>query len=51
MLIRSAKATDPIRGAYAIGEARDTSYVPWLLQQTPDWRISHDVRCYGTTVY
>jgi hypothetical protein len=50
-LINSSYAGDRIRGAYAIGEARDTSYVPWLLKQPTDGHISYNLRSYGVSVY
>jgi hypothetical protein len=50
-LINSSHATDRIRGADIIGEARDTSYVPWLLKQPMVCQTSYSLRSYGVTTY
>ena len=50
-LLRSPSATDVIRGVYAIGVARDTSQVPYLLSDPNDVRISHSAQFLGISVY
>ena len=50
-LLQSPNATDVIRGAYAVGEAQDTSHLRSLFVGAYDPRISHDARFLGMSVY
>jgi hypothetical protein len=51
ILIRSNDPNKMVEGFYLIGEKRMTEYVPAILQEIYDPRISHHVKFKGMSVY
>ena len=50
-LLSSKDMNDNMRAYYLIGEQRDTSYIPVLIRNLDDNRISHHYRYKGMSVY
>jgi hypothetical protein len=50
-LIESKDKTDQVIGFYVIGQRKDTSYIPRVLSNAADPRITHHRSFYGFSVY
>ena len=50
-LLDSAEKYDIMRGAFKAGESHDKKFVPYLLKNTADPRISHSLEFKGISVY
>ena len=50
-LLKSSDKNDVIKGAYLAGESGDSAFVPLLLKDSWDARMSTDVKFKGFTVY
>lgn len=50
-LLESDRPGDLVKAYYLIGEKKDTLYIPTILQNASDPRITHDVEFKGNSVY
>jgi|GEM_PF-1580548 len=50
-MIATGDAPQLVRAYYHIGEQRDTTFIPFLVSQMSDPRISHDFDFLGVSVY
>ena len=50
-LLKSSDKNDVIKGAYLAGESGDSAFVPMLLKDSWDARMSTNVKFKGFTVY
>lgn len=50
-LLKKNDKTSIIEASFLMGELKDTSYVPLLLKDCYDYRITHHMNFYGISVY
>ena len=50
-LLNSNNKDDIIRGAFEAGETKNRVFVPYILNNASDVRMSTNIRFYGVTVY
>jgi hypothetical protein len=50
-LLKKNDKTSIIEASFLIGELKDTTYIPFLLKDCYDYRITHHMKFYGVSVY